>query len=74
MSAPDARTTELLTEHLGFPPIALIDDIINAVNGIMYKCTTAVEDYLLSHQPKEMDLTTEIEHGTAKLETLLENT
>lgn len=74
MSAPDARTTELLTEHLGFPPIALIDDIINAVNGIMYKCTTAVEDYLLSHQPKEMDLTIEIEHGTAKLETLLENT
>lgn len=76
MSAPDAYTTEILTEHLGFPPIALIDDIINAVNGIMYKCTAAVEEYLYSHQPKEAphEVSTEIEHGTAKLETLLENT
>lgn len=76
MAAPDAQTTELLTEHLGFPPIALIDDIINAVNGIMYKCTSAVEDYLYNHQPKGVsgdDIVAEIEHGTAKLETLLEN-
>ncbi|CCH45293.1 hypothetical protein BN7_4875 [Wickerhamomyces ciferrii] len=76
MSAPDQHTTELLTEHLGFPPIALIDDIINAVNGIMYKCTTAVEDYLYSHQPTNSpeEIQNDIEHGTAKLETLLENT
>lgn len=76
MSAPDSHTTELLTEHLGFPPIALIDDIINAVNGIMYKCTTAVEEYLYNHQPKGStgdEIVAEIEHGTAKLETLLEN-
>jgi len=80
MSAPNPHTTEILTEHLGYPPIALIDDIINAVNGVMYKCTTAVEQYLneqsgigINGLTKE-EYMEEVEHGTAKLETLLENT
>lgn len=42
----DMRTTTLLTEHLGYAPIAVVDDVINTVNEIMYKCTQAVEDYL----------------------------
>ncbi|KAH3671789.1 hypothetical protein WICMUC_004547 [Wickerhamomyces mucosus] len=85
MSAPDVRSTEILTEHLGFPPIAIIDDVINSVNGVMYKCTQAVETYLLEKEQtrigadKDDDIITdrshnnEIEMGTAKLETLLEN-
>jgi kinetochore protein Mis12/MTW1 len=93
MAAPSERSTEVLTEHLGFPPIALIDDIINAVNGVMYKCTQAVETYLISkekHRKSQlksqedddvimaqedvnMSPENEIEMGTAKLETLLEN-
>lgn len=83
----DSRATEILTEHLEAPPIALIDDIINAVNGVMYKCTQGVETYLKHKQDQELnkrDTNTvlnsigiidqdEIEVGTAKLETLLEN-
>ncbi|CDR39006.1 CYFA0S02e10506g1_1 [Cyberlindnera fabianii] len=74
MAPPSARSTEILTEHLGFPPIALIDDIINAVNGVMYKCTQAVETYLHDKQSSSDEtVSNEIEVGTAKLETLLEN-
>ncbi|KAM3163269.1 Kinetochore-associated protein MTW1 [Lachancea thermotolerans] len=74
MSAPTMRTTLLLTEHLGYPPISLIDDIINAVNELMYKCTQAMEKYLLERSFMEgKDYTDEIKIGIAKLETLWEN-
>lgn len=74
MSAPTMRSTSLLTEHLEYPPISLIDDIINAVNEIMYKCTHAMEKYLLERNEIDgVDYTTEIKVGTAKLESLLEN-
>lgn len=83
----DIKTTSLLTEHFGYPPIALVDDIINAVNEIMYKCTKAIEIYLTERQSKlrqqagDQDIVmgeegnegSEIEVGTAKLETLLES-
>lgn len=42
----DYRALAVLTEHFGYPPLALIDDVINAVNDIMYKCTQAMETYL----------------------------
>ncbi|KAK6465444.1 Mis12 protein-domain-containing protein [Scheffersomyces coipomensis] len=48
--AIDYRVTSLLTEHFGFPPLALIDDVINAVNEIMYTCTTGIETYLKEKQ------------------------
>ena len=68
------RTTLLLTEHLGYPPISLIDDIINAVNELMYKCTQAMEKYLLErHVLNGKDYQEEIKVGIAKLETLWEN-
>ncbi|SCU96288.1 LAMI_0F06018g1_1 [Lachancea mirantina] len=74
MSAPTMRTTMLLTEHLGYPPISLIDDIINAVNEIMYKCTQAMEKYLLERSTVDRkDYTEELRVGIAKLETLWEN-
>lgn len=74
MSAPTMRTTLLLTEHLGYPPISLIDDIINAVNELMYKCTQAMEKYLLErHVLNGKDYQEEIKVGIAKLETLWEN-
>lgn len=47
MNSSDYRTTALLTEHLGFPPLTLIDNVINAVNEILGKCTDALEDYLV---------------------------
>jgi hypothetical protein len=40
------KSTAILTEHLGYAPIALIDDVINAVNEILYKCTSAMETFL----------------------------
>ncbi|EDO16996.1 hypothetical protein Kpol_1065p11 [Vanderwaltozyma polyspora DSM 70294] len=74
MSAPTMRSTSILTEHLQYPPISLVDDIINAVNEIMYKCTSAMEKYLLNKNFIEgKDYTSEIKVGIAKLETLLEH-
>lgn len=68
------RSTSILTEHLGYPPISLVDDIINAVNEIMYKCTAAMEKYLLSKSKiGEEDYGEEIKSGVAKWESLLEN-
>lgn len=68
------RSTSILTEHLGYRPISLVDDIINAVNEIMYKCTAAMEKYLLSKSKiGEEDYGEEIKSGVAKLESLLEN-
>lgn len=68
------KSTVMLTEHLQYPAVSLVDDIINAVNEIMYKCTAAMEKYLLEkHEIDGKDYTDEIKVGIAKLETLLEN-
>jgi kinetochore protein Mis12/MTW1 len=68
------KNTAILTEHLGYAPIALIDDIINAVNDILYKCTAAMETFLTERYREDASLEDdEIEMGTAKLETLLES-
>lgn len=74
MSAPTMNSTSVLTEHLQYPAISLVDDIINAVNEIMYKCTAAMEKYLLERSVVEdVDYTEEVRVGIAKLETLLES-
>nr|5T51_A Chain A, KLLA0F02343p [Kluyveromyces lactis NRRL Y-1140] len=74
MTTPTMQSTSLLTEHLGYPPISLVDDIINAVNEIMYKCTNAMEKYLMQRNIiGKKDFSDEIKIGTAKLESLLEN-
>ncbi|KAK9236054.1 Mis12 protein-domain-containing protein [Lipomyces kononenkoae] len=72
LAQPTASTTALLTEHFEYPPIALLDDIINAVNSILYKCTSAIETFLQTQPPCTGIPDEEIEVGTAKLETLLE--
>ncbi|KAH7406974.1 Mis12 domain-containing protein [Phaeosphaeria sp. MPI-PUGE-AT-0046c] len=41
----------LLTEHFTWPPISLIDDIINAINEVLYRCTDSFETGLLSADP-----------------------
>lgn len=74
MTTPTMERTSILTEHLGYPPISLVDDIINAVNEIMYKCTNAMEKYLIQRGNIDgKDFSDEIKVGTAKLESLLEN-
>ncbi|VVT54483.1 uncharacterized protein SAPINGB_P004098 [Magnusiomyces paraingens] len=48
---PFIRSAAILTEHLGYVPIALVDDVINAANEILYKCTAALDQFLASRYP-----------------------
>ena len=48
----DYRVNALVTEHLGFPATVVIDDVINAVNEIMYKCVAAMDTFLLERTDK----------------------
>ncbi|KAI1126703.1 Mis12 protein-domain-containing protein [Nemania abortiva] len=43
--------TELLTEHFGYPPVSLIDDIINSVNVLAERALNSVEQGLLNASP-----------------------
>ncbi|KAJ4360513.1 uncharacterized protein N0V89_001078 [Didymosphaeria variabile] len=76
----------LLTEHFTWPPISLIDDIINTVNDSLYSCNDTLETGLLSADPSFLGFTPrldeseeqtherarlEIEEGAQKLETLM---
>lgn len=63
----------LLTEHLGYPPLSLIDDVINVVNQLLYKCSSAMQQYLLRRKDAGDPYTEEeIIQGIATLDTLLE--
>ncbi|KAJ8065556.1 hypothetical protein OCU04_006235 [Sclerotinia nivalis] len=83
MSAAD---TALLTEHLTYRPIAVIDDIINSINLLAFRAIDALEKGLLAAPPASIGFTStstlsaddvatqcqhEIEYGVYKLETLL---
>lgn len=50
----ELKSMRLLTEHFGYPPIEVIDDIINAINDIMYRCTEQLEQILLT-QKEQLD-------------------
>lgn len=80
------QTTRLLTEHFGFQPITVIDDIINAINEIMYRCTEQLEQILINQKLKiDENLKNnnkdnnnkysieDIQIGTATLESFLEH-
>lgn len=55
MNSAGSRVTTLITEHLGFAPLTLIDEIINDVNTIMYKCTVGLVEYLESKRDSQID-------------------
>ena len=90
MASASRATTALLTEHFRYTPLALIDDIINAVNTIIYRGIEAIETSLLNIPPTTLGFPSnqdqdgangentaaadEIEHGVHQLETLLEAT
>ncbi|KAF9734687.1 hypothetical protein PMIN06_006193 [Paraphaeosphaeria minitans] len=77
----------LLTEHFTWPPISLIDDIINTVNDSLYSCNDSLETGMLSAPPAQLGFLPqdpeegeervaerarlEIEEGAQKLETLM---
>ncbi|SLM38632.1 mis12 domain-containing protein [Lasallia pustulata] len=51
MAASSRPADALLTEHFRYTPLSLIDDIINAVNTIIYRAIDAIESGLLSTPP-----------------------
>lgn len=62
----------LITEHLTFAPLSLVDDIINTANALLYKSVNAMEQ-LFSNLPAEIIPDEEVETGIHQFETLLEN-
>ncbi|KAI9779512.1 MAG: hypothetical protein M1839_007320 [Geoglossum umbratile] len=51
MSAPNPAANSLLTEHLQYTPLSVIDDIINTINGLIYKSVIYVEQLLQNADP-----------------------
>ncbi|KAK4077615.1 hypothetical protein Purlil1_12295 [Purpureocillium lilacinum] len=67
MAAPAANSDyELLTEHLGYPPVALIDDIINTVNVLADRALDSVERLLLSIPPQKLGFSSSSIGGGSK--------
>ncbi|KAG5440662.1 hypothetical protein PCK2_000250 [Pneumocystis canis] len=63
---------ELLTEHFTYPPLSLIDDVINTMNTLLYEAVGAIEQYM-QHLPASMISGKEIDQGVHQIETFLEN-
>ncbi|KAJ3387260.1 hypothetical protein HDU92_002030 [Lobulomyces angularis] len=59
---------EILTEHLGFTPTDLIDDVINSVNELLYQALNSLEDLLTERFADD-----DFEKALAEIETLFEN-
>lgn len=55
--APNSDTA-LLTEHLRYTPVSLLDDIINSINSYAFKATEAIEKGLLSASPADLGFIT----------------
>ncbi|KAK9415429.1 putative Kinetochore-associated protein MTW1 [Seiridium unicorne] len=54
MTASTTSDTELLTEHFGYPPVSLLDDIINSVNILAERALNSVEQGLLYAPPEKL--------------------
>ncbi|KAL2164679.1 hypothetical protein VTH06DRAFT_3896, partial [Thermothelomyces fergusii] len=46
--------TELLTEHFGYPPVSLLDEIINSVNFLAERALNSIEQGLLNAPPASL--------------------
>ncbi|KAK0646409.1 Mis12 protein-domain-containing protein [Cercophora newfieldiana] len=45
---------ELLTEHFGYPPVSLLDDIINSINILAERAINSIEQGLLNAPPASL--------------------
>ncbi|KAK3717003.1 hypothetical protein LTR37_006058 [Vermiconidia calcicola] len=52
MTTSNQMATALLTEHLRYTPLTLLDDIINTVNELVFRAINAVEEGLNNATPK----------------------
>ncbi|KAI1819324.1 Mis12 protein-domain-containing protein [Xylaria intraflava] len=51
MATTPNSEAELLTEHFGYPPVSLIDDIINSINILAERALNSVEQGLVNAPP-----------------------
>ncbi|KAL2038965.1 hypothetical protein N7G274_008305 [Stereocaulon virgatum] len=68
MTDPNRQADALLTEHFQYTPLSLIDDIINAVNIIIYQVVEGLETGLLNIPPRELGFRNE--HSSTTLSIL----
>ncbi|KAL6720580.1 hypothetical protein ACLMJK_002504 [Lecanora helva] len=54
MTDPNRQADALLTEHFQYTPLSLIDDIINAVNTIIFQAMEALENGMLQIPPRSL--------------------
>ncbi|CAK7269582.1 hypothetical protein SEPCBS57363_003675 [Sporothrix epigloea] len=54
MASSSNADIELLTEHFGYPPVSLLDDIINCVNILAERALNSVEQALLRQPPASL--------------------
>ncbi|KAI0202195.1 Mis12 protein-domain-containing protein [Astrocystis sublimbata] len=54
MTTSSNSESELLTEHFGYPPVSLIDDIINSVNILADRAFNSIEQGLLNAPPASL--------------------
>jgi len=81
MATARQLSTALLTEHLRYTPLTLLDDIINTVNELVARAVDAAEEGLLAADPQALGFgadadaarRAEVEEGCHRLETLLES-
>lgn len=54
MSSGDYRVMAIFAEHMGIPPVTLVDEIVNAVNEIMQKALRGVGEYLRQQRANQL--------------------
>ena len=54
MATREQMGTALLTEHLRYTPLTLLDDIINTVNEVVYQAVNNMESALLNVPPSHL--------------------
>jgi kinetochore protein Mis12/MTW1 len=58
MASEKQAATALLTEHLRYTPLTLIDDIINTINELTNRAVDAAEKGLLAADPSSLGFST----------------
>lgn len=61
MATQRTLSTTLLTEHLRYTPLTLLDDIINTVNELIARAVDAAEEGLLAADPNALGFTKKYE-------------
>jgi kinetochore protein Mis12/MTW1 len=55
---PTASSNALLSEHFGYTPLTLVDDVINSVNELVFGAVISVENALVKMKPESLGFKT----------------